>query len=154
MKRSVFLRILGIALLAFAAYQFFSTALFLNKAQSTVGTIIVVKNVSSTGVGRNHNGGGVEATIVFEALQGRQELVVQGGAFFSGLKVGKQIPVLFDPENPKHAIKDTFSGRWGIVYSALSMGVLILFSERIATRFILPALQSWATRIQNRVPKN
>jgi hypothetical protein len=121
--------LLGGLLVLIGVFLFFRTKMFIGKAQEVKGTVIQL--VFSQG---SEDGGGYSPVYQFKTLEG-QDIMVQDSLSSNppGFKVGQEIQVLYDPENPRKArIKKWMNlyfmpvlfGGLGLIFGGVGIGLL------------------------------
>lgn len=111
-KKMIFI-VIGVIVLLFALVQIWQNYKFINRASSATGT------VSSL------NAGGSHPEIDFQTDNGQKISYPQGGLIF-GYKVGDQITVLYDVNDPNNASINSFGALWGFVLLEALLGIIFV----------------------------
>lgn len=122
--------LLGGLLVLVGVFLFIRTKIFIGKALEVKGNVIQL--VFSQG---SEDGGGYSPVYQFKTLEG-QDIVIQDSLSSNppGFRVGQEIQVLYDPENPRKArIKKWMNlyfmpvlfGVLGLIFGGVGIGLLI-----------------------------
>ena len=90
-----------------------STRLFVGRAETARGKVVKL------------NAGGSHPEIKFTAEDGKEIEYAQGGLIF-GYRVGDEVTVYYDSQNPRDCVVNSFGALWGFPLLAFVLGVCFI----------------------------
>ncbi|MDD3740366.1 MAG: DUF3592 domain-containing protein [Bacteroidales bacterium] len=131
LNSGLFAILMGIVLIGVSIYSYYQTDEFIDSAKETTGVVVDVYIKKNTSTNNDKKVEKTEYCPIIEFATEEGDTIefksTSGSTNFDYYKVGKEIEVMYDPENPSKArIKTTKKANNRNVFIMAGMGILII----------------------------